>query len=149
MSDPAAGAPRGRRRRLILVGVVVIAILAVGYVGLTFLGSQVVDAQRGTVEFGTSGSGCIVEGLGSRFPSDGASIYEAAHLTREVRTGEVVTFRVSQDGTEVASVPRTFDAAGDCVSGSLPGALLTPGHYRVEYLAGSELLAAGEFDIQP
>lgn len=149
MSVPAAGGPTWGTRRLVLVGVVIAAIIAVGYVAFTVMGSQARDAQRGTVEFGTGGSECNVEGRSATFPSGGASIYEVAHLAREVQAGEVVTFRVSQDGTELASVPRTFDATGDCLGGTLPGALLTPGRYRVEYLAGSEILASGEFDVVP
>jgi hypothetical protein len=63
------------------VGVVIVAILAVGYIGLTFLGSQVLEALRGTVEFGTGGSGCSVDGRASSFPSDGASIYVVSRVT--------------------------------------------------------------------
>jgi hypothetical protein len=148
MSVSAAGGTR-RGRRLVLVGVVIVAILAIGYIAFTFLGSQAREALRGTVEFGTGGAACDVEGRSSSFPSGVASVYEVAHLAREVEAGEVVTFRVAQDGTELASVPRTFDAAGDCFGGTLPGELLTAGRYRVEYLVGAELLAAGEFDIVP
>ena len=89
-----------------------------------------------------------MKGEASTFPAN-TSIYEVAHLAREVAAGETVTFRVSHDGAEVASVPRAFDVAGDCLGGTLPGALLTPGHYRVEYHAGSEPLASGEFDVAP
>jgi hypothetical protein len=148
MSDSAARGRGPESRRLILAGIVIVAILTVGYIGLVFLGSQVDTALRGTIEFGTGGSGCTVEGRASTFPAN-ASVYEVAHLTREVVAGETVTFRVSRDGTELASVPRAFDVTGDCLGGTLPGALLTPGHYRVEYHAGSEPLASGEFDVAP
>lgn len=148
MSVPAAGGTR-RGRRLVLVGIVIAAIVIIGYIAFTVLGSQAREAQRGTVEFGTGGAACDVEGRSSSFPSGVASIYEVAHLAREVQAAEVVTFRVSLDGTQVASVPRTFDASGDCFGGTLPGELLTPGRYRVEYLVGAELLASGEFDIVP
>ena len=146
--DAVAAPPKRRSgvRRIVIIGGLVAALLFVGYVGLSFLGAQVLEQLRGTVEFGTGGSGCNVEGRASTFPAGGA-VYAVAHLTREVPAGTVVTFRVAQNGTEVGSVPRTFDAAGDCVIGTLPGAALTPAHYRVEYLAGSETLAAGEFDI--
>lgn len=148
MSVNAAGGTR-RRRRLVLVGVAIAAILAIGYIAFTFLDSQARDALRGTVEFGTGGAACDVEGRGSSFPSGVASVYEVAHLTRVVEAAEVVTFQVSLDGAQVASVPRTFDESGDCFGGTLPGELLTPGRYRIEYLVGAELLASGEFDIVP
>jgi len=148
-TNPAGSAsarPGRGRRRIILAGVVIVAILFVGYVGLSFLGARVLEQLRGTVEFGSGGSGCSVEGRASTFAAGGA-VYAVAHLTREVPAGTVVTFRVSQNGSEVGSVPRTFDVAGDCVTGTLPGASLMPAHYRVEYLAGAETLATGEFDI--
>jgi hypothetical protein len=148
MSVPAAGGAN-RGRRLVLVGVLIAAIIAIGYIAFTVLGSQAQEEQRGTVEFGTGGAGCDIEGRSSSFPSGVASIYEVAHLAREVRAAEVVTFRISLDGRQVASVPRTFDASGDCFGGTLPGELLTRGRYRVEYLVGAEPLASGEFDIVP
>ena len=146
--SPASG-PRPRRRRLLLLGgVIIVAVLGVVYIGMTLLGTPADSAGRGTVEFGTGGSGCSVDGTASSFPSGTAAIYEVAHFEREVRAGDVVTFRVVQDGAEVASVPRTFDATGDCLGGTLPNGL-PPGQYRIEYLAGAENLAAGEFDIRP
>jgi hypothetical protein len=107
-------------------------------------------AVAGTVEFGTGGSGCTVQGPASSFPSGtgAGAIYDVAHFSREVSTGEVVTFRVLQDGKELAAVPRAFADAGDCLGGALPAGL-PAAHYRIEYLAGTELLAAGEFDIGP
>ena len=148
MTRSPSGGARPWRRWLLLAGVIIVAVLAVGYIGMTLLGTQANTTRSGTVEFGTGGSGCSVDGTASSFPPGTDSIYEVAHFVREVRAGEVVTFTVSQDGAEVASVPRTFDAAGDCLGGTLPGAL-PPGHYRIEYLAGAESLAAGEFDIGP
>jgi hypothetical protein len=115
---------------------------------MTLLRTPADSTRLGTVEFGTGGSGCSVDGTASSFPSGTASIYEVAHFAREIRAGEVVMFRVLQDGAEVASVPRAFDATGDCLGGTLPNGL-PPGQYRIEYLAGAESLAAGEFDIRP
>jgi hypothetical protein len=148
MTRSPAGRARPRMRWLLLAGVIIVALLAVGYIGMKLLGTQAETTRRGTVEFGTGGSGCSIDGTASSFPSGTASIYEVAHFAREVSAGEVVTFKVSQAGAEVASVPRTFDAVGNCLGGTLPGGL-PPGHYRIEYLAGAESLAAGEFDITP
>ena len=146
--SPAGGARPRRRRLLLLAGVIIVAVLGLGYIGMTLLGTPADSTRRGTVEFGTAGSGCSVDGTASSFPSDTAAIYDVAHFAREVRTGEVVTFRVLHDGAEVASVPRAFDATGDCLGGTLPSGL-PPGEYRIEYLAGAERLAAGEFQIRP
>lgn len=119
--------------------------------GLNCLGAQLKEVLRGTVEFGTGGSGCSIEGRASTFPPRG-SLYVVAYPSRTLPAGEVLTLRVLRDGAELFSQPRTFDAAlepGDCVSGGLQGAELTPAHYRFEYLAGTETLAAGEFDVAP
>ena len=160
MSEPGIGqsgltaAPpkrSSRVRRVLIIGGLVAAVLFVGYVGLSFLGAQVGAALGGTVEFGTSGSECTVEGRASTFTPDG-ELYVVAYPSRSVPAGEVVTMRVLQDGAEVLSQPQTFGAAldsGDCLSGSMSRAAFTPAHYRFEYLAGAETLAAGEFDIAP
>jgi hypothetical protein len=138
-------------RRVLIIGGLVVAALFVGYVGLSFLGAQVGTALRGTVEFGTSGSECTIDGRASTF-APGGELYVVAYPSRVIPAGEVVTMRVLQDGTEVLSQPQTFGAAldsGDCLSGSMSRAAFTPAHYRFEYLAGTETLAAGEFDIAP
>jgi hypothetical protein len=146
--SPAGGARPRRRRLLLLAGVILVAVLGAFYVGMTLLSTPADSTRRGIVEFGTGGSECSIDGVTSNFPSGTASIYEVAHFAREVRAGEVVTFRVLQDGAEVASVPRTFETTGDCLGGTLPSGL-PPGQYRIEYLAGTEPLAAGEFSIGP
>lgn len=144
MAGSGARITRSRWRRLLLAGVGVAALLVAGCTS-----APAETALGGTVEFGTGGSGCSVDGTASSFPAGVASVYDVAHFAREVRAGEVVTFKVSRDGAEIASVPRTFDVAGDCLGGTLPGALLTPGRYRIELLAGADTLAAGEFVIGP
>ena len=131
-----------------MVGIVVVTILTVGYIGLRFVGSQVQEILRGTIEFGTSGSTCVVSAPASSFSSSN-SIYYAAHFAREVPVGEAVTQRLLQNGTEVAAVPRTFEVAGDCVEGTIGADALTPGHYEMEYAVDVEVLAKGEFDIGP
>ncbi|HYO43554.1 MAG TPA: hypothetical protein VES19_10195 [Candidatus Limnocylindrales bacterium] len=133
---------QSRWRWLLAVCAGTVAILAAG------CGAQVETARTGTVEFGTGGSGCTIEGVATSFPSGAGAIYDVAHFAREVSTGEVVTFRVLQDGKELAAVPRAFTATGDCLGGALPEGL-PPARYRIEFLAGTELLAAGEFDVAP
>ena len=48
MSDSAARGRGSRSRRFILAGIVIVAILAVGYIGLVLLGSRVDTAVRGS-----------------------------------------------------------------------------------------------------
>jgi hypothetical protein len=133
--------------RWFLIAAAVLAVgLGIGAVGAWLLDGPADSDRTGTIEFGAHGTGCRVDETASSFPSGTVSVYEAAHYAREVRAGEVVTFRVLQDGAEVASVDRTFDEAGDCLGGDLPGPL-PPGRYRIEHLAGAEVLAAGESQI--
>jgi hypothetical protein len=150
MTGPPVRAWQSPSRWLLVICAAGIAILAAacGAPTGTAPAGTIETAPAGTIEFGTGASGCTIEGAASTFPSGAAAIHDVAHFTREVRTGEVVTFRVLQDGKELAAVPRAFAAAGDCLGGALPEGL-PPGHYRIEYLAGSELLAAGEFDVGP
>lgn len=144
MTGSSGRITRPRRRRLLLAGVAVAALL-----GAACTDAPVESSLGGTVEFGTGGSGCRVDGPASSFPAGVASVYDVAHFAREARAGEVVVFTVARDGVELASVPRTFDVAGDCLGGVLPGSLLTPGRYRIELVAGADTLAAGEFVIGP
>jgi len=145
---PSAEPRQGSMRRFAIVGLaVLLVLLLVGYVGLTFLGAQVQAVLSGTVEFGTGpASACTVEGRATSFTS-GTTVYTAAHLARVVDSGTAVEIRVLQDGNEVGADSVSFDTSGDCVVQSLSGAALTAGHYRVEYLAGTELLSVGEFDV--
>lgn len=150
-SDAASPKRGSGRRRLLIIGGLIVAVVFVVYVGLSFLGAQVAEVLRGTVEFGTGGSGCTVDGRASKF-TPGGSLFVVAYPSRDVPAGEAVTLRVLSDGVELASLPQTFGSAlgkGDCLSGSMPGDAFTPGHYRFEYLAGTETLAAGEFDVAP
>ena len=145
--DADARRPRSRSRLLIVAIVGTIVVLFAGYVGLSFLGSQVEEALRGTIEMGTeTGSGCSVSSSTSSFSADD-TLYFAVHLAREVPAGEIVTVRLLQDGAELESTARTFEESGTCLTGSVPASGFDPGHYRLEYLAGSEQLASGEFDI--
>jgi hypothetical protein len=120
-----------------------------------FPASEAPEARGGTVEFGSGGSGCSVTTPSASF-SIGDTIHVAASLERELRADEVVTIALAG---ETAS--RTFDVPGDCIAGVLYWAYAAPpwsdlstfpiawttGHYRLEFSAGGEVLAEGEFDV--
>jgi hypothetical protein len=149
--EPLSAPGDGRRRRqvpmIVQFAIASVILLGVGWVGLTFLGMQVSTILRGTIEFGASaGSGCSVGSASATFSTD-QTMHFAVHLSRAIATGETVTARLLQDGSELQSVPRAFEQGGDCITGSTPLSGLSPGHYRLEYLVGSELLGAGEFDV--
>ena len=147
----ASPKPRSRGKDILVIGVVVVAALFLAYVGLRVIGGAVGEVLLGTAQFGTGGSGCTLEGKATTFPA-GSPLYVVANPAQEVPAGEVVTMRVLRDGAEVSSEPMTFDTAivtGNCISGPLPSDAFTPAHYRFEYLAGTEMLASGEFDITP
>ena len=150
--DPGA-APKGRSRgkTILVVGVVVVAALLLAYIGIRVIGAAVGEVLLGTAEFGTGGSGCTLDGKATTFPA-GSPLYVVANPAQEVAAGEVVTMRVLRNGAEISTEPMTFDTAivkGNCISGPLPSDAFTPAHYRFEYLAGTEMLASGEFDITP
>jgi hypothetical protein len=152
-TDAPAAPPRHRSRLkgLLIVALVGVAALFLAYVGLRVIGGAVGEVLLGTVNFGTGGSGCTLEGKATTFPA-GSPLYVIANPSQEVPAGEVVTMRVLRDGAEVSSEPLTFESAiatGNCISGPLPSDAFTPAHYRFEYLAGTDTLASGEFDITP
>jgi hypothetical protein len=75
-----------------------------------------------------------------------------AYVARDIALGEPVSIRVSLDGRDLTSLPAQSDlalAAGDGLSAPISGEFLRTGHYRFEYLVGSETIAGGEFDITP
>lgn len=147
-ADRPGGSSR-RVRRLIVVAVVVAVVAVVGYVGLVFLGGQVKDVLRGTIELGSGpGEGCTVTGATTTFAQDD-TIHYAVHLAREVPAGEQITVRLLRDGSEVGNQPQTYDTSGECVTGSATASDLDVGRYRLEYAAGAELLASGEFEVVP
>ena len=117
-------------------------------VGLTFLGGTVAGILAGTIEFGTGGSGCQVTGVASSFTAN-QPIMLAAHLSRELKAGETVHVALSHaTGGVVSEADRTFDQPGTCLSGSIPGEVLEPGSYVLDYRVGSEVIASGAFTIR-
>jgi hypothetical protein len=126
------------------------------------LASELPAIRRGTVEFGSGGSGCSVIMPATTFSV--RAIHFAANLEREVRAGETVTVTLSVDGDLLGEpASRTFDVQGDCVDGLLYWAYAAPpwsdlsafpiswttGHYRLNLSAGGKVLAEGEFDVGP
>ncbi len=145
---PSDGGGGSRRTRgCLIVAIVAAVLLVVGFFGLVFLGGQVESILAGTIEFGTGGTGCSVTGEGKTFKAS-SPIHSAAYLQREIRAGETITTVVTfPNGTSEPS-DRTFDDTGKCITEDVePG--LEPGHYGLEYRAGTEVLAKGEFDITP
>jgi len=123
--------------------------------------SEVPALHRGTIEFGSGGSGCRVTTPSTTF-SVGDTVHFVANLEREVRADEAVTIALSVDG-DVLGEPasRMFDMPGDCIGGLSYWAYAAPpwgelstfpiswrtGHYRLELSAGGKLLASGEFNV--
>jgi hypothetical protein len=126
------------------ISAIVVAILL--YVGLSFLGAQVASMQKGTVEFGTAGSGCQVSDRTSTFTPD-QTVHVAAHLPRDVHAGETVTVTISKGGAELERSVTTIDSEAICLSGTVPASAFPGGHIEVSYTIGTELLAQGAFDI--
>lgn len=139
----------GRARHRIAIGaLVVIGLLFMVRVGLTFLGMQVQSLLAGTVEFGTGGSGCSIEGKAAALTRTG-TMHVVAHLRRDVNPGEVIRLTVTDDaggaeGSETAAVAPT-----GCVSIVIPLEAVDPGRYAFDYRVGSESLANGEVLIGP
>lgn len=144
---PEGGSGGGRRRGCIIAVVIIGAFLVFGYIGLVFLGNQVQSILGGTIQFGTSGSGCSVNGTATSFPASTA-IHSVAYLERKTTTGETITIAVSYPDGTTDSTDQAMAAAADCLTQDIaPG--LDPGHYGLEYRAGTEVLAKGGFDITP
>jgi hypothetical protein len=115
----------------VIAGVVIVLVLLFGFIGIVFLGSQVQEALKGTIEFGTGGTECAVTGEGTTFPAS-ATIHLAAHLERQVSAGEVISLTVlNPDGTTETG-DSTCDTAATCL-----------------FRAGSEVLSRGELNITP
>jgi hypothetical protein len=125
--------------------------------------SEVPEIHRGTVEFGSGGSGSSVTTPSTTF-SVGDTIHFAANLEREVQAGEVVAIALSADGQSLGeAASRTFGVPGDRIAGLLYWAYAAPpwvdlsafpiswttGHYRLELSVGGKVLSRGEFDVGP
>ena len=133
-------------RWLVRAALVVVVIVVLGFVLLTFLGRQVANILNGTVEFGTGGVGCQVEGLASTFTT-GQNVHVVAHLNREVRAGEIVTVTLSQDGTQIDTGETAIGETATCITGTIPAGGFPAGHLELRYSIGSETLSRGSVDV--
>ena len=116
---------------------------------LSFLGATDGTPVRGTVTFGTGGSGCEISGTASTFAGDHEIRY-LAWFSRTVRTGEVVRATVRDAAAQVIDTnDLPLDKEADCLYGVVPPSALDPGVYAWEYAVGSERIARGEVTIGP
>jgi hypothetical protein len=144
---PEGGSGGGRRRGCIIavIAVGIFLVLAVG--GLIFLGAQVKSMLAGTMEFGTGGTGCSVNGAATTFPAS-TPIHAVAYLERKTTAGETLTVAVTYPDATTESSDQAIGSVADCVTQDIrPG--LSPGHYGLEYRVGTEVLSKGAFDITP
>jgi hypothetical protein len=145
-ADAAAGTPSRWRRRLVVLALLAIAILFVGYVALSFLGSQVREILKGTIEFGRSGAACDVSDRTTTF-KPGDTIYIESTLARDVRAGETVTSSIWNGATLLGTSDHAVTASANCMGGQIPAAAIPIGHIKVQYSVGTEVLATGQFDV--
>jgi hypothetical protein len=151
--SPPAEDSGGRRRNGCVIGCVVAAVVVpliflVLVVSLIFLGGQVQSVLKGTILFGTGGTGCTVTGGAATFPSS-SSLHLAAYLKREAAAGEVLTLVATDPGgaTQTRDEPAN-SAPVTCLYLDVKSGL-APGHYVIEYRSGAEVLSRGEFDVTP
>jgi hypothetical protein len=125
-----------------IVGAWVLVLVPI--VALAFLGSQIVDMQAGTIEFGRGGTGCAVSDATTAF-AEGDDVHLAAHLSRTVRPGEVISETITPPAGAPVSSSQAATSDADCLSQGFP--VSDPGTYRVEFTTGTERLAAGAFSV--
>jgi hypothetical protein len=142
---------RGRRGRRLAIGCLIIAAVLIGLpliftVLLDYGGSRGPELQ--TVAFGTGGSECDLDRVGSTFPV-GASIRDVLTLEPALEEGDDVTITVERDGTELVELQDTvtIEEPAPCIYGSMPP--LQAGHYRVIYEVSRSKIPpiSGEFDV--
>lgn len=131
-----------------VVGAFAMAALAViAIFALIFLGGQVQSLLKGTVEFGTGGTGCSVTGRATTFPAS-TTIHVAAYLEREASAGESITLAATGPDGTTETRDQTMTESATCLAFDLPSGL-PAGHYVIELRSGSETLSKGAFDITP
>jgi hypothetical protein len=129
--------------------VVTVAPTVVLSMALVFLGAQVHGILGGTMQFGTAGSGCTVEGAATVFPST-SSIHYVAYLNRHVQPGETITLDVRTSNAALFATDQlAASSSTDCVSGTLPPGTIPEGHYSWSFTVGAERVASGEIVISP
>jgi hypothetical protein len=105
--------------------------------------------RAGPIEFGTGSNEatCTITGLTNHY-SAGDALYWAANYSRMVEASDATTSRLYVDGT--LAVARDIPpSVGNCISGSIGKGPAMAGHYLLEYLVGTEVIARGEVDVLP
>jgi hypothetical protein len=109
-------------------------------------GPPAADIQ--SVGFGTGGSGCTIEGVGSSFPL-GVEIRDVVTFSPALPTGATVQIRVEHNGAELTDMRETLtiEDPAPCIHGAM-----TPpevGHYRVVYEISPSTMPpiSGEFEV--
>jgi hypothetical protein len=130
-------------------GWIVVAAPALA-VAIAFGGARGIDpGLRGTIQFGTGGSDCAVDGAASHLAAS-APMHIVAHLSREVKPGETIHETLTEQAQgQLATNDLPVTSASDCVSGTLSGGVLPPGSYTFEYAVGSERVATGTVVLTP
>jgi hypothetical protein len=140
------------RRRGCAIGCVVVAavlgfLMFLGIVAVIFLGGQAQSILKGSVEFGTGGTGCSVNASAGSFPA-GANLHFVAWLSRDVAVGETITVvQTYPDGTSDPT-RQAVDSAASCLFGDVVSGPTT-GRYTIEVRSGTELLASGGINVTP
>jgi hypothetical protein len=104
----------------------------------------------GSIDFGTGEgppSTCSITGPTDHYKA-GDALYWAASFSRMVEASEPTKVRLYVDGAPVVTGAIT-PARGSCVRGSVGQDTAFAGHYLLEYLVGTEVLARGEVDVLP
>jgi hypothetical protein len=145
---PGQDRPPRSIRRLVIAAIAILILLFVVRVGLTFLGGQVQSILAGTVEFGTGGSGCAVEGRVAVFPRHG-TMHVVGNLRREVKANEVIRGTITDAAGTSETIETKVVETANCVSIYIPLDRVPSGRYVFEFFVGSESLAKGETVISP
>jgi len=150
-NDPGWVPPSGdpsRVRTGCIIGCLVLALLiAAGVVGLIFVGGQIFDMVRGSVQFGTGGTECQITGVRSTFTSS-ETVHIVAIFERPAGPNETADLLVTYpDGTSETH-PQTFAEATTCLYLDA-GPELEPGSYALELRIGPEVLAKGAMTVTP
>jgi hypothetical protein len=148
---PEVGSGGGRYRGCAIGCVVVAALVGIfalaSVVALVFLGGQIQSILKGSVEFGTGGTGCSVTARAESFPTS-TSLHFVAYLDRQVSAGETITVVQTYPDGPAEPVEQTVDTTADCLFGDVNSGPST-GRYTIEVRAGAEQLAKGGVDITP
>lgn len=137
-----------RQKWLVFGGIAGVLVAILAYVGLSFLGGQVTEVLKGTVEFGTGGNGCQVVGVTTSFKA-GQDVHVVAHLNRDVHAGETVTLTALHEAAELDKGDIAIEEDANCLNATVPGTALPVGRIELRYTAGTETLAEGRFDVTP